>query len=412
MDRWNRWGGTSARVTESGHTGARTAYSCAHARGKTAQPPSSPAPGEPRGDPPAGRRRRDAGREPVLVGRRGRRLLRRARRLPRRQRLRLGAGGLDRGGARPARGARRDDRARDRRRRRASARAGWRATPTCGSSPATCRWGCCAPPAGSRAGLAGCRRHGIRPAPPPPVRRPGAAPRRRDRRPGVHGVRRRAVRRGQRCRRAGGGPGAAPRWPVRVLDVAPGAVGLPRRPGSERPHGDDVVLRPHALRRERGGGRDVRRAPPHPRGPRAAGRRGRARPRRPRRAGVAGAHHAGVGRLVTPARPAAPAAASFWAAPPPLAGLVLFSPRPPPDDTAGGWRPPPWPSKGGRPSGAAGGPPPPPAPTPAPVAAPRPRWRGFGCRRPRYRWGIRGGAGPPGGGPIPCPRPGAPWPLA
>jgi hypothetical protein len=87
------------------------------------------------------------------------------------------------------------------------------------------------------------------PLPPPPVRRPGDPAGRCQRRPGLHGVRGHPVRGGQRRRHAGGRPGAATRGPVRVLDVAPGALGLPRRPRPCRPDGDDLVLRPHALRR-------------------------------------------------------------------------------------------------------------------------------------------------------------------
>ena len=83
------------------------------------------------------------------------------------------------------------------------------------------------------AASAGGEGTGIR-APPPAVRRPGAAAGRRQRRPRLHGLRRRAVRRGQRGGARGGGPGAAPGWPVRVLDVAPGAVGVPGRPGAAR----------------------------------------------------------------------------------------------------------------------------------------------------------------------------------
>ncbi len=90
-----------------------------------------------------------------------------------------------------------------------------------------------------------CRLPGIRAAA-AAVRRSGAAAGRRERRPGVHGLRRGAVRRGQRCGAGRGGPGAAARWPVRVLDLAPGAVGVPRRPRAGRADGDDVVLRPHA----------------------------------------------------------------------------------------------------------------------------------------------------------------------
>ena len=142
---------------------------------------------------------------------------------------------------------------------------------------------------------------GIRAAP-AAVRRAGAAAGGRERRPRLHGLRRGAVRRGQRRGAGRGGPGAAPGWPVRVLDVAPGAVGVPRRPGAERADRDDLVLRPHPLRRERRGRGDLRRAPPHHRRPGAAGRGGRAGARRPRRAGVAGPQRAGMGRLVAAAR--------------------------------------------------------------------------------------------------------------
>ena len=227
MDRWIRVEGTRARVTASGHTGAGTAYSCVHTRGKTSRMPCASTtvgpPDEHREAPmidDAGRwpveRRRDPVGQPVVVGRRGRRLLRRARRLPRRQRVRLGAGGLDRGRARPARGARRHDGARDRRRRgpvlalagAPPRRAGRRERPVDGDAAhrATDRGRGIR---GARAGIRGCE-HGIRAAP-PSVRRAGAAAGRRERRPRVHGLRRRAVRRRQRGRARGGGPGAAAR---------------------------------------------------------------------------------------------------------------------------------------------------------------------------------------------------------
>ena len=91
------------------------------------------------------------------------------------------------------------------------------------------------------------RRHGPRAV--RAVRRPRPPLRRRVLRHGLHGIRRRAVRRGLRRRHGGGGPRAAARRPVRLLDDPPGAVGLPRRPGAGRAHGPPLVLRPHALRR-------------------------------------------------------------------------------------------------------------------------------------------------------------------
>ncbi len=78
------------------------------------------------------------------------------------------------------------------------------------------------------------------------VRRPRPPLRRRVLRHGLHGIRRRAVRRGLRRRHGGGGPRAAARRAVRLLDDPPGAVGLPRRPGAGRAHRAPLVLRPHA----------------------------------------------------------------------------------------------------------------------------------------------------------------------
>ena len=217
MDRWIRVEGTRARVTASGHTGAGSAYSCPHTRGKTSRMPCAGLPA----DVPYARedvRMIDAaGRWPVdgdetraanrawwdgeaddyyaehgaFLGD---------------SRVRLGAGGLDRGRARPARGARRHDGARDRRRRRP-------VLPLAGAPPRRAGRGERPVDGHAAHGATDRRAHGSA-LPLRAVRRAGAAPGRRERRPRVHGLRRRALRRRQRrgararppgcCGRAGG----------------------------------------------------------------------------------------------------------------------------------------------------------------------------------------------------------------
>ncbi len=103
-------------------------------------------------------------------------------------------------------------------------------------------------------------------------------------------------------------PGAPPRRALRLLDHAPDAVDVPRRPRRRRPGRLAVLLGPHAVRRGRrrvGHGR-VRRAPPHARRLGAPALRDGLRPARPRRARVARRPRPGVGRLVPHPRPAHP----------------------------------------------------------------------------------------------------------
>ena len=82
-----------------------------------------------------------------------------------------------------------------------------------------------------RAGAGHRRRLPRRPAPPAPGRRDGAPLRRRQPRPGLHRLRGRPVRRRQPGRARRGRPRPATRRAVRLLDLAPRALGLPRRPG-------------------------------------------------------------------------------------------------------------------------------------------------------------------------------------
>ena len=306
MDRWIRWEGTSARVTGSGHTGAARQPTRARTHGAKRPGCRAPVPRTPHDD---GRMTDAAARRPVdgdetraanrawwdgeaddyyaehgaFLGD---------------SELRLGPGGLDRGRARPARGARRHDRARDRRRRRPVLALAGRARATCAVVASDLSMGM----------LRTARRieaehrtpaHGSVPL--PLLQCDGLAlpfgDATVDRR--VHGLRRRALRRGQRrgaCAEAarvlrpGGRFVFSTSHPVRWA--------FPDDPGADGLTATTSYFDRTPVRRERGGGRDLRRAPPHPRRPRAPGRRGRARARRPRRARVAGAQRRGLGRLV------------------------------------------------------------------------------------------------------------------
>ena len=82
-------------------------------------------------------------------------------------------------------------------------------------------------------------------------------------RPRVHRIRRRPVRGRLRTRDARGGARAVPGGSMGVRRDAPDALDVPGRSGPRRADRDDVVLRPHAVRRVRRRRRaDLRGAPP------------------------------------------------------------------------------------------------------------------------------------------------------
>ncbi|CCH88793.1 protein of unknown function [Modestobacter italicus] len=138
------------------------------------------------------------------------------------------------------------------------------------------------------------------------ARRPAAAGRRRrpaagrrERGPGVLGLRRAAVRRRRPRGAGGGGPGAAPRRPVRGLGEPPDALADARLPRPRGPAGGVLLLRPPALRGDRRlRAHGLRRAPPHRRRLGARGRRRRTGAHRPRRAGVDARTHGDLGPVV------------------------------------------------------------------------------------------------------------------
>ena len=272
MDRWNRWEGTSARVTESGHTGARTAYSRAHAGGKTSRMPSAAA------VPPVSRRRptppRPVGGDETRAANRswwdgeaddyyaehgaflgdgdfvwgpegwteaeldllevrdgmtvleiGSGAAQCSRWLARHHDVRVVASDLSMGMLRTARRIERVRR---------------------------CRWGGCRRHCGMPAGATAS---GPLPHPLPLLQCDGLALPFGDAHASTGCSRRTACVpfvADSGAVHGGGGAGAAAGRAVRVLDVAPAALGLPRRPRAARAHGDGVLLRPHALRRERG----------------------------------------------------------------------------------------------------------------------------------------------------------------